>query len=190
MGWVAESIMLLRLKRETAVHHATADNDRLSILGASAEATTYSAFLSRIFGFESPIESALAMIEGLDELVDLRARSHIRLLRADLQALGTIDASQLQRCSMASPPRQAPEALGWMYTVERNTLSHGVIERHLRSRLPAVMRVAGSYLSAQTKSTGARFRELGVAMDRVANSPAIAERIVNAARTAFRCQHG
>jgi heme oxygenase len=182
--------MLLRLGFETTVHHATADNDRLSILNAGFDLATYTAFLSRIYGFEAPLDAALAMTTGVDDLVDLRGRTRVRLLRSDLQALCASDPSTLPRCSAVFPFRQPPEALGWMYAVERNTLLHGVIERHLRVRMAETMKVAGAYLSPQIKSTGARLRELGAAMDSAARSSTNADRIVAAAKAAFRCQHG
>ncbi len=183
--------MLARLKRETVASHRAADDDRMSIMVAAATPATYLAFLSRIYGFEAPVESALAMASGLDEWLDVRGRTQIKLLRADLAALGVLDPAKLPRCTSVAPFRNAAFALlGWLYVVERNTLLHGVIERHLRSRLPRELQLAGSYLASRERSAGARWRELGDAMDRVAKAPRIADHIVAAARAAFRGQHG
>jgi heme oxygenase len=185
-----ESVTLMRLKRDTAPYHASADHDRIAMMRASADATTYARFLSRIWGFEAAIEAFLARTPDLADVVDLRARTHIRLLRADLTALGIVDPSALPRWSIPFPFRYSVEALGWMYVIERNTLLHGTIEHHLRARLPEQMRIAGSYLSGQVKTTGIRLRELGVAMDSVIKSRELSDRIVMAARYAFRYQHG
>ena len=187
---VPESWMLSRVNRETRVHHQLADNDRLALLSAGADRVKYVGMLSRIFGFEAPVEAAVTMAPGLDQLLDVRDRSSLRLLRADLQALGVFDASQLPRCTSVAPLRDAADALGWMYVVERNTLMHGMIERHLRGRMPEVLKTAGSYLAGQQRSNGQRLRDLGTAMDRMAKDPACAARIVSAAKTAFRIQHG
>jgi heme oxygenase len=187
---MAESVMLMRLKRDTGPYHVNADNDRLTMLKASADAATYGRFLARVFGFEAAVEAFFARTEGLGDVVDLRARMHIRLLRADLAALGIIDPSALPRWSIPFPFRYPVEALGWMYVVERNTLLHATIDHHLRSRMPEQLKLAGSYLSGQVKTTGVRLRELGVAMDTVVKSRELADRCVAAARFAFRYQHG
>lgn len=182
--------MLSRLNRETRQHHQIADGDRLAILGAACDRPHYAQFLQRIYGFEGPLEAALLMTDGVDKWIDLRDRGHLRLLRADLQSLGVADPNRLARCSTVFPFRSPAEALGWIYAVERNTLLHGVIERHLRGRMPEVLKTAGSYLAGQQRSNGQRFRDLGDAMDRIAKDPACAERIVSGAKAAFRVQHG
>jgi heme oxygenase len=186
---VPESWMLSRLNRETRLDHQHADADRLAILGVSADPARYAALLSRVYGFEAPLEAALQMTTGLDAWIDIRDRGHLRLLRADLQSLGIADASQLRRCTAITPFSHPAEALGWIYVVERNTLQHSVIERHLRGRMPQVLTAAGSYLAGQQRSNGLRLRDLGRAMDRIAKEPTCADRIVSAAKAAFRVQH-
>src|SRR5438874_2798011 len=110
-----ESWMLGRLSRETKFHHQAADNDRLAMLGAAADKGRYAAFLSRVHGFEAPLEAALLMTDGLDQWVDMRDRGHLRLLRADLTALGVTDPKTLPRCATIFPFRHSAEALGWIY---------------------------------------------------------------------------
>lgn len=182
--------MLSRLNRETGRYHQAADSDRLSMLGVAADRSHYASFLARVYGFEAPLEAALLMTDGLEQWLDLRDRGHLRLLRADLQALGIADPNQLRRCSTVFPFRHPAEALGWVYAIERNTLLHGVIERHLRSRMSEVLKSAGSYLAGQQRSNGQRLRDLGGAMDRIAKDPTNVERIIAGAKAAFRAQHG
>lgn len=181
--------MLSRVNRETRQYHPLADNDRLALLATGADRARYANLLSRIFGFEAPLEAVLLMSTGLEQWLDLRDRGHLRLLRADLQSLGVVDANRLPRCTSVFPFRHPAEALGWVYVIERNTLLHGVIERHLRTRMPDVMKTAGSYLAGQQRSNGLRLRDLGAAMDRMAKDPACADRIVSGAKAAFRSQH-
>jgi heme oxygenase len=181
--------MLARLSRETKQHHHVADNDRMALLGASAQPALYASFLTRIYGFEAPVEAALLLTNGLEHWVDMRDRTHLRLLRADLCSLGVTDPGSVERCSTVFPFRHPAEALGWMYVVERNVLLHGVIERHLRVRMPDVLKAAGSYLVGQQRSNGLRLRDLGTAMDRIAKDAAGGERIVASAKAAFRMQH-
>jgi heme oxygenase len=180
--------MLSRLNRETRQDHQLADDDRLAILD-STDRAGYATFLTRVHGFEAPLEAALLRTNELDQWLDLRDRGHIKLLRADLASLGITDASQLPRCRAICPFDHPAEALGWVYVVERNALLHGVIDRHLRSCVPELLKTSGSYLAGQARSNGRRMRDLGAAMDRVARDPASAERIVAGAKAAFCMQH-
>ena len=110
---VPESWMLGRLSRETKHYHQSADNDRLAMLGVAADRSQYAAFLARVYGFKSPLEAALMMTDGLDQWLDMRDRGHLRLLRADLQALGVSDPNTLPRCRTIFPFRHPADALGW-----------------------------------------------------------------------------
>jgi heme oxygenase len=181
--------MLNRLTRETASLHKAADEDRLSMLGFAVDRGRYAAFLTRVYGFEAQLDVAIVMTDGLTPWIDLRDRGHLRLLRADLEALGNRELDVVPRCPTVLPFQHPAEALGWSYAIERNTLLHGTIERHLRARLPDVLNVAGAYLAGQQRSNGERMRDLGSAMDRIAKDPCSADTIVAAARAAFRMQH-
>ncbi len=178
--------MVSRLDRETEPYHHAADSDRMSIMTPGSSPASYLSFLSRIYGFEGPVEAALAMTPRLDTMLDLRGRTRIRLLRADLFALGIVDAATLPRCPSVFPFRHAAAALGWTYAIERNRRLHGIIERHLDDALPDQPR---GYFAVRDRSAGERWRELGDALDRIGRVPAIGDQIVLAARSAFRCQH-
>ncbi len=180
------SRMLARLNRETHPHHAIADSDRLQLL-STATPETYARCLGRIWGFEAPVEAALARTHGLGDLIDLRGRTHIRRLRADLAALGVTSPSALP-CSRTVPVLQIPDALGWIYVIEHNAQLHGELRRYLEKRLPRQLATAGTYLSAEDRPIGARLSELGTAFDEVARDPEHAARIVSAAGLAFARQ--
>lgn len=182
--------MLARLQRETKTCHAAADEDRLAILASAPTLPVYRQFLTRIHGFEGPVEATLARAPQLDEWIDVRGRTQLRLLRADLAALGVLDPARLPRCANVPPFEEPAAALGWIYVLERNARLHGVIERHLRGALPEPMKQAGSYLGGRARSAGVRWRELGDTLDRLARSLYLADAIVQAARAAFRVQHG
>jgi heme oxygenase len=87
-----------------------------------------------------------------------------------------------------APFRAATDALGWTYVLERNAILHGVLRRYLE-RVHAPLAKAGAYLAGNERATGSRMRELGRVLDTVAQTEQIADRIVDAANTAFRCQH-
>jgi heme oxygenase len=76
-----------------------------------------------------------------------------------------------------------------LYVIERPLLASAVIRGHLAAQLPAEMLHASSYFMCYAGQVGAMWRELGEAMDHVAATPAIADRIVVAAHDAFRTFH-
>ena len=179
--------MLGKLKQETRFHHSSANADRLSLLTTATDLDSYRSYLIRIYGFEAPVESAFLMTQGLADVIDLRARTKIRLLKHDLQSLGVVDTAHLPRCTV-SPLRGVPEALGWMYAIDHNALVHGLVRRHVAQRLPFDQAQIALYLSAYEYESGARWSELGVALDRIGTAPQTVERIVAAANLAFRRQ--
>ncbi len=183
-----QSLVLARLDRETRQRQASADNDRLLLMTSSATPELYRNFLVRVFGFEAAVETMLHMTPGLDDVVDLRSRAHVRLLKSDLAALAVTSVAHLPRCRSVVPFACHADALGWMYVVERNVLLHGVLRRHLASRLPEQLASAGAYLTGNERALGARLRELGEALDAIARAPGMADRVVAAAHAAFRSQ--
>ncbi len=183
-----QSLVLARLDRDTRQRHASADNDRLVLMSTTVTPELYRAFLVRVFGFEAAVETMLHMTTGLDDVVDLRSRVHVRLLKSDLAALALTSVAHVPRCRSVIPFACHADALGWMYVVERNMLLHGVLRRHLESRLPEQLATAGAYLAGNERNAGARLRELGEALDAIARPPVMADRVVAAAHAAFRSQ--
>jgi heme oxygenase len=183
-----QSQVLARLEHATRPRHGVADQPRLALVTPSVTVDAYRGFLMRIYGFEAPVESAIAMTPGLDALLDLRTRTSMRLLRSDLLAIGVADPAQLPRCTSVFPFNSAANALGWVYVVERNAMLHGILLRHFEQRLPGPLRKAGAYLAGNERAVGSRMRELGHALDGVARTHEVVDRIVVAAQAAFRCQ--
>jgi heme oxygenase len=182
------SWMLVRLELETRCHTGNADSDRLVLLDDPSP-TRYRQYLSRTLGFEESFEDKLARMQDLDPVIE-RLRGMTGKLRADLRALGMTDPQidHLPRCSIPLL-KSAPQALGWIYVLERNSLVHGLIRRHLAPRLPREHSVATTYLATHDGKTGTRYRELGVVLDNVARvSPYAPGAIVSAAHEAFRIQ--
>lgn len=179
--------MLVRIARETKPHHASADADRLALLDEPAPTREqYLAFLESVYAFEVPYELALVQTPGLDPRI-LRHRSKSARLHNDLLALGASDADLGELPRPAIPMfRSEAQALGWLYVVERNTLLHGLMRRHLGRAIPTVIERAGAYLAAY-ESPGTRYRELGVDLDAAARR-AMPGEIIGAAHAAFACQ--
>ncbi len=185
---MATSWMIDRLNAQTRVHHADADADLDALFQSDVTATSYLVFLMRTYGFEAPLESGVALTPRLEQVVDPRPRARAGFLARDMMALSLrpAEVTDLPLCLTIPQFRSVAEALGWMYVVERMTLAHNVIRRHLMTRLPIEMEIASTYLSAYDGVAGKRWQELGVALDEVASHPAIADRIVAAAGDAFR----
>lgn len=181
--------MLARLNAETEVHHgdADADLDRYVFRGEASRAD-YRTYLARIYGFVVPLEQALAHTPGLDQLIDLQARSKSALLLYDLLALGMTleEVQELPQC-LAIPAFRGPAAaLGWMYVAERPTLQAAVVRSHVETALGRGIAASTAYLSCYAGQAGQRWRELAEAMDEVASTAALADRIAFSAGEAFR----
>lgn len=182
--------MIERLDHETRVHHTDADRELDALFHADLGRLDYLQFLMRAYGFETPLDSAIAMTPNLDRILDLPRRSRAGFLALDLVALGirAAEVTLLPVCLAIPQFRSVSEAMGWMYVLERTTLSHNVLRRHLKTRLPLEIEVASAYLGSYDGVAGRRWQELGTALDQVAQHPAIAERIITSAGDAFRCR--
>lgn len=180
--------MLARLNAETQPHHADADGDvDVYLFKPHVNIEDYRQYLGRVYGFLLPLEAALASAPGLDEVIDARNRAKAALLVHDLLALGmTMD--EVNRLPQAAAPsfRGPAAALGWMYVLERPLLSSAVIRGHLARLLPTEMAFASAYFSCYQGQVGTLWRDLGEAMDRIAYSQAVADRMVVSAHEAFR----
>jgi heme oxygenase len=179
------SWMLTRLKRNAQSEHVAANIDRLALLHLEASAASYRDYLVKIYGFEAPVEAALARTPGLDAVIDLDARSHLHLLRADLAELGITEVGALPQCRGVPEFQTVGEALGWRYVVEHNATLHGQVRRHLHKRV-GLQR--DSYLAAGERIGGTRVQELGMVLDRFAREPETARQVVEAVKLAFRRQ--
>jgi heme oxygenase len=184
--------MIERHDRETRIHHAAAESDFDVLFDTETTPRHYLMFLVSVYGFEAPLESMLAMTPNLELVIDLKERTKAGFLAQDLMMLGLRpnQIAELLQCLRVPHFHDAAEALGWMYVVERTTLAHSVLRRHLLTRLPRELRTASNYLSCYAGVVGARWRTFGAALDDLARKPAIADRVVAAANDAFCCRRG
>lgn len=180
MSW-----MLARLKRNAQSEHVAANIDRLSPLHLPPSTDAYRDYLVRIFGFEAPVEAAVAATPGLAELLNVDSRSHVRHLKADLEKLGATQLEALPQCRAVPRFVSATEALGWLYVVEHNALLHPQVRRHVDKRIGTV---ASTYLAAGESQGSTRMQELGTILDRFAREPQAARQVVESVKLAFRRQ--
>jgi heme oxygenase len=179
--------MLDRLALATATHHAAVDEYRLALITPTVTAAAYRAFLVRSYAQEAPIEASFTLTTELDDVIDLRGRMRVKLLKNDLRAVGIPDPGRICVSRRARPFRSIPEALGWVYVLERASRINGVVRRHLERKLPELTRVAGMYLQSE-RGAGSRWSELGHILDQVATNDQTSDEIVAAAHAAFRYQ--
>lgn len=180
--------MLVRLNRETREHHAHADAAWHELLVPDVTRDRYIDQLVRVYGFEAPLEGALAYAPLMDTA---KRREHARSGRIveDLLVLGLRPAqlSDLPQCLEIAPFSDAQTALGWLYALERSTLIHGMLRRHFLAVMPDVTR-ATTYLGAGEGSIANRWRDLGDAFDKAAMTEDESQKIVEAATEALAVQ--
>ena len=129
---------LLRLNLETQSHHATADQLWLSLSGREATKWQYLRRLVTVYGFEAPLEAALAYTPTLPLLIDLRRRYRAGYIAQDLLGLGlsASEIAELPQCVPMAPFGSPIEALGWLYVSERATLLHERVRAKVLEAMP------------------------------------------------------
>lgn len=180
---------VMRLNLATQAFHAQVDAPWLDLTGYSVTRSQYVAQLSRVFGFEAPLEGALAYTTNLGSVIDLRRHARSGLIAQDLLRLELTpsELTAIPQCTKIVPFSTASEALGWLYAMERATLLHELVHRHLMARLPTVAH-ACSYIAAYANDIAAdRWSELGCAIELVAISPVSIANMTKAAIAAFEC---
>src|SRR6185503_16636101 len=113
------SAMLARLDMETLEQHAGVDGHWLDLMSSAVTREQYKSLLMRIYGFEAPIESALAYTPHL-VVADRRERTRSGLVVQDLLALGITPSNitRLPQCAAVASFADPGEALGWKYVIE------------------------------------------------------------------------
>jgi heme oxygenase len=176
----------MRLDVETRPYHASVDAAWCELLADDVTDTGYASQLARVYGFEAPLEAVLAYTPNLALVIDIKRRLRAGFLAQDLVALDVppVQIAQLPSARI-EPFVDVAEALGWLYVLERATAIHPIVRKHLLEYRPELA-VATAYLSTHDGSLGARWLELGDALDRVAEYPGKSERIMLAAFDGFR----
>jgi heme oxygenase (biliverdin-IX-beta and delta-forming) len=179
--------MLDRLDHETRAYHVEADHGWLSMMTPTVTPGRYAEELMRTYGFEAPVEAALSFTRPLQSILDVPRLTRSGLIAQDLMVLGfgPGHVARLPQCHTITPFAEATEAFGWTYVIERATLLHDALYKHLSTQLEASGN-AFSYLDISRRSAVARWHALGAALDKFAPTRDIADRIVEAAHAAFQ----
>lgn len=180
--------MLTKLNLETREFHGRADYPWLPLLDETKPVShsDYAKYLIERYGFEAPLEAALAYTPHLGEVIDVYPRFRAGLIAKDLIELG-LSASAvagIQQC-MIEPFASPEEAFGWLYVHERCTLMFEHVSSELCRRMPDLCD-AMSYLHANAGHIGAAWETFAQALDRVSATPEAQQQVVEAARDAFQ----
>ena len=184
----AAATTLLRLNLETQSQQHAADQLFAPLLVRNVTKWQYVAGLALVYGFEAPLEAALAYTPNLRLAIDLRARIRAGLVAQDLIRLGLSpsEVAELPQCFPMAPFGSPLEAFGWLYVSERTTLHHDAVRRNVVGRMPDLAR-ATAYLSVYDGVVGLRWQELGAAFDRFVRTDRAFDEVIAGARAAFRC---
>jgi heme oxygenase len=171
---------------ETRAFHADADAGWRALMTPDVTVGAYIDQLTCVYGFEGPLEAALAYTPKLELVIDVHAHYRAGFIAQDLIALGMRPSEVAHLPQQRLAPFASPlEALGWMYVVERDHALRDELRRHLWARLPHA-RDASVYLSTSDGHREARWQEFTHALDRAARTRRMVDEIVNGARAGFR----
>jgi heme oxygenase (biliverdin-IX-beta and delta-forming) len=177
---------MVRLNIETRAFHADADAPWLDLLAESSMRLDYIEHLATCYGIDASIEAALAYTPHLPSLVDLHPRFRAGYIAEDLLNLGVSPAAiAALPQAMIAPFANVSEAFGWLYVHQRSTLLHDGVRTQLLERFPELACATG-YLRRNDGRVGILWDELGSAVDKVARTPQIEDRIVTSAIDASR----
>jgi heme oxygenase len=179
--------VVVRLNLETRGMHAAADRVWFELVANGRVPTRqeYMRTLVRVYGFEAPLEAALAYTPHFESLVDTTGRYRSGLIAQDLLTLALTPAqvADISQC-LIDPCAGVAEALGWLYVHERATFAQEPVRRELIRRAPMLGR-ATSYLGAYAGVVGVRFDDLGRMFEQYGRTKALEDRICAGAHDAF-----
>ena len=179
--------LLVRLAAETRAFHPEADAPWLDLVatGRPLGRFDYVEQLVSAYGFDAPLEAALAYTPHLGDVIDVHPRFRAGLIAKDLIELGLSAGAVagIQQC-MIEPFATPEEAFGWLYVHERCTLMFEHVSSELCRRIPDLCD-AMSYLHANAGHIGAAWETFAQALERVSATPEAQQQVVDAARDAF-----
>ncbi|MBA3465595.1 MAG: biliverdin-producing heme oxygenase [Deltaproteobacteria bacterium] len=176
-----------RLDDETRQLHAELEAEHMVLLEAT-EVSHYQRYLTRAYGFVSPIERSLLDTPGLSDFVDSRRLRKSELIEHDLQTTGLkpLEVQSIPQCMWIPWFDDPHTAIGWAYVVERNTLAFAHLFRHLANVLPGEAAFASSYLKVYAGVSSDMWRSFCDGVDAVGASQRQVDMMVAGAVSAFR----
>ena len=182
---MSSSWALRELIDRTKPHHADADLVQLQLLGGATSASSYRAELSRVYGFEKPLQHVFAAHDF--QLCGACPRTRISALCSDLTALG-VTAHGLPVATDLPLTADRARVFGWFFVAERTAFLSTLLLRRLKKQLAReVFESATAYLASCSRLGAARWRDLGKVLDAHA-SPTTIDDIAAGADEAYASQ--
>jgi heme oxygenase len=186
---MGRSSTLSRLALETAQSHAWIDEAMLGPLDFPTT-TGYRRFLCMLYGFQAPLEAALAATPGMD-FEFLAPRCKTSRIAGDLLSLGLTrhEHHLLARRQSIGPFENVAQAYGFMYATERLMLPVEALRVRLENEMPVVTGLASQFLYAYSNTAELRWRQFGSVLDRAARTFDV-EQIVASAKLGIESLQG
>jgi heme oxygenase (biliverdin-IX-beta and delta-forming) len=184
------STVLMRLNLATRRCHVDVDQLWLDLMCPNVRVPDYLGVLVRTYGVIAPFESACRYMPGLARIVDFKQLMRAGLIAQDLLSLGLspLQVATVPQCPSITMFRGMPEALGWLYVIERSTLLQNSVRRHLQRHLEVDN--ACAYLAAYEGHVNDHWNAFGRVLDRIGHDAATANEIIRASCDAFdECSH-
>lgn len=178
--------MLTKLNLATRGWHADVDDPWLDLMRDDVSEEAYLSQLVRMYGLVAPFEGACRYTPGAMKLIDYRQLLRAGLIAQDILTLGMspIELARIPTCPAITIFRDTPDALGWLYVIERSTLLQDGLRRHLLEKLPTLTK-ACAYLSAYEGHVSDHWIAFGRTLDRAAATPDAEAAILSSAEVAF-----
>lgn len=176
-----------RLDEQTRHLHAEMEGEATALLQGKTPGE-YQRYLARTYGFIAPLERCLLDTPELGPyLDDRRLRKHL-LIEHDLQTLGlrSLELQSIPQCMWIPWFDNPYAALGWAYIIERTTLEHPTLFRHLATVLPGEGAFAASFLKVYAGSTHEMWQSFADGIELATSSPRSFELILDGARSGYR----
>jgi heme oxygenase len=188
---MGRSSTLARLALETGRTHIRIEEALIGPLDFPSTAG-YRRFLCLLYGFQAPLETALAVTPEVDtDFVISRAKAG--RIASDLLSLGLTrhEHHLLARRQTIGPFENAAQAYGWMYATERLMLQVEAMRFRIESEMPVVISLANQFLYTCANNAELRWRQFGMLLDRVvARKQHDIEEIVASARVSVESLYG
>lgn len=181
-------MILSRLREQTRDLHERVEQG-IDLPGRLQSIPAYTALLSRLYGFHSPLELRLATAtDSLQLGIDVAVRVKAGLAARDLRSMGwsTSAIDGLPQCDRLPALLSPSRIWGCLYVIEGSTLGGQVITRMVKSRLGLSPENGCAFFAAYNNRTATMWREFCSALASFAeNGAANEDEIIAAANETF-----
>jgi heme oxygenase (biliverdin-IX-beta and delta-forming) len=126
------------LKQHTAQQHEYAEFLLLPKLKNINTLADYTAILRMFYGFFAPVQEAISQFVLKEQLPDIAARRHARLILSDLENCGSQEVPLI--CTQLPAIDNTASAFGALYVLEGSTLGGRMIARMLNQNATVPLR--------------------------------------------------